>query len=255
MGTPGPGPDGPERARARSAWATALAAVVVAVVFVAVAALLFRSARRLPSDLVESGRQALRDVAGAFRTGTVTTTFRSDSTRLRGTTRLQFAELRQTETFERRDAASILWGTLALPDVVVQAHAPVVYSYYVDLDKEWRFRLDGKDVLVLAPPVEWTPPAVDVSALRYDVREGSVLRDEQIVADRLRSELSGLVALRARQHVPLVREAGRRKVEAFVEGWLVQRFADGDGYRARVRFVDDPPEARPSAPALPTPAG
>jgi len=255
MSTPGPEADGPERARARSAWATALASVVVAVVLVGAVALLFRTARRLPSDVVESGRQALRDVAAAFRTGTVTTTFRSDSTRLRGTTRLQFAELRQTETFERRDAASILWGTLALPDVVVQAHAPVVYSYYVDLDKEWRFRLDGKDVLVAAPPIEWTPPAGDVSALRYDVREGSVLRDEQIVADRLRSELTGLVAMRARQHVPLVREAGRRKVETFVESWLVQRFTDGDGYRARVRFADDPPQARPSAPALPTPAG
>ena len=103
--------------------------------------------------------------------------------------------------------------------------------------------------------MEWTPPAVDVSALRYDVSEGSVLRDEQIVADRLRLELSGLVAMRARQHAPLVREAGRRKVEAFVESWLVQRFTDGDGYRARVRFADEPPEAAPTPPALPSPLG
>jgi len=255
MGTPGPAGEAPERARTRSAWATALAAIVITAVLVGSAALLYRSARRLPADVVESGRQALRDVATAFRTGTVTTTFRSDATRLRGTTRLQFAELRQIETFERRDAASILWGTLALPDVVVQAHAPVVYSYYVDLDKEWRFRLEGRDVLVLAPLVEWTPPAVDVSALRYDVREGSVLRDEQIVADRLRAELTGLVAMRARHHVPLVRETGRRKVETFVESWLVQRFADGDGYRARVRFADEPEAAAPAPPALPTPTG
>jgi hypothetical protein len=240
----------PTRPGAPGAWALAFAAVAIVALLLAGGLYLFRSVGRLPTDLVESGRQALRDVAAGFRTGTVTTTFRADATRLRGTTRIQFAELRQLETFERRDAASILWGTLALPDVVVQAHAPVVYSYYVDLDKEWRFRVEDKQVLVDAPAIEWTPPAVDVSALRYDVREGSVLRDEQIVAERLRSELSGLVMMRARQHVPLVRETGRRKVEAFVESWLVQRFTDGGGYRARVRFADDPVEQAPSPPAL-----
>jgi hypothetical protein len=241
--------------RSGSAWALTFAAIAIVAILVAGGLYLARSVRRLPADALESGRQALRDVAAAFRTGTVTTTFRSDAARLRGTTRLQFAELRQIETFERRDAASILWGTLALPDVVVQAHAPVVYSYYVDFDREWRFRLEGRDVFVAAPAVEWSPPAVDVSALRYDVREGSVLRDEQIVLERLRAELSGLVAMRARQHVPLVRETGRREVGEFVETWLAQRFADGDGYHARVRFADEPPEAAPSPPALPSPAG
>ena len=61
--------------------------------------------------------------------------------------------------------------------------------------------------------------------------------------------------MRARQHVPLVREAGRRKVEAFVETWLVQRFSDGRRYRARVRFADEPAEPQPSAPTLSPPAG
>jgi hypothetical protein len=254
MTSPGPGTP-PRPPRAQAAWALAVAAVAIAVILVGGAVLLFRSARRLPTDVVESGRQALRDVAAAFRTGTITTTFRSDASRLRGTTRLQFVELRQLETFERRDAASILWGTLALPDVVVQARAPVVYSYFVDLDEEWRFRLEGREVFVSAPAIEWSPPAVDVSALRYEVREGSVLRDEQIVTERLRVELSGLVAMRARQHVPLVREAGRRKVEAFVEAWLLQRFTDGSGYRARVRFADEPVEPALPVPAVPTPLG
>jgi hypothetical protein len=80
-----------------------------------------------------------------------------------------------------------------------------------------------------------------------------VLRDEQIVADRLRAELTGLVAMRARQHVLIAREAARRKVEAFVETWLVQRFADGSGYRARVRFADEPEERSPEPPALSPP--
>ena len=96
---------------------------------------------------------------------------------------------------------------------------------------------------------------MDVSALGFTVREGSVFRDEQIALDRLRSELTPLLDRRAREHVPLVREAGRRKVEAFVETWLVQRFADGEGYRARVRFADEPAAASPRPLVLPSPIG
>jgi hypothetical protein len=103
--------------------------------------------------------------------------------------------------------------------------------------------------------VEWNRPAPDVSALHFSVREGSVLRDEQLVLDRLRAELTPLLDRRARAHVPLVRETGRRKVEAFVETWLVQRFSDGKAYRARVVFADEPQAATPSPPALPSPVG
>jgi hypothetical protein len=138
----------------------------------------------------------------------------------------------------------VLWGALALPDVVVEARAPVTYTYFLDLDKEWRFKLQQDVVDVTVPPVEWNRPAPDVSALRFSIREGSVLRDEQLVLDRLRAELTPLLDRRAKQHVPLVRETGRRKVEAFVETWLVQRFADGKQYRARVVFADEAPPPR-----------
>ncbi len=193
----------------------------------------------------------LREVAAAFRTGTVTTSFRGYATEVQGTTRLQFAELRETEVFERRDEAAILWGALRLPDVVVEARAPIAYTYFVDLEKEWRFQLEGQEVFVRAPAIEWNRPAVDVSALRYEVRAGSVFRDERLVQERLRDELTALALLRARQRLPFVRETGRRKVEAFVETWLVQRFSDGQAYRARVRFADEP--AGPESPRPPAP--
>lgn len=239
-------------------WALAAAAVAVVAIVTGGALLVLRSARELPADLAEGGRQALRElreVAAAFRTGTVTTSFHAHATEVSGTTRLQFAELRQEEVFERRDSEAILWGALALPDVVVEAQAPVAYTYFLDLDKEWRFRLEGRDVLVTVPAVEWNRPAVDVSALRFTVREGSVLRDEQVALDRLRAEITPLLDRRARQHVGLVREAGRRKIEAFVETWLVQKFSDGGGHRARVVFADEPGGAPPRPPALPTPLG
>jgi hypothetical protein len=241
-----------------AAWALALAGIAIALIVTAGALYVFRSARSLPAEMAESGRKALtelREVAAAFRTGSITTTFRGDATSVAGTTRLQFAELRQEEVFERRDAAAVLWGALALPDVVVEARAPVTYTYFLDLDKEWRFRLEEGMVSVTVPPLEWNRPAADVSALRFSVREGSVLRDEQLVLDRLRAELTPLLDRRARAHVPLVRETGRLKVEAFVETWLVQRFSDGKQYRARVVFADEAPPATPRAPALPPPQG
>jgi hypothetical protein len=243
---------------AHTPWAIAFAAVGIVAITVAGGLYVFRSIRSLPVDVVEGGRQALKDlreVAAAFRTGSVTTSFRSDATEVAGTTRLQFAELKQLEVFTRRDSEAVLWGTLALPDVVVEARAPVSYTYFLDLDKEWRFRLEGREVSVVVPPAEWNRPAVDVSALRFEVREGSVLRDEQLVLDRLRAELTPLLDRRAREYVPLVREAGRRKVEAFVETWLVKRFSDGSDYRARVLFADEPAAATPRSPALPSPVG
>jgi hypothetical protein len=239
-------------------WALAFAAVAVVAIVAATLVFLLRSAADVPGTVLKEGRAALQDlreVAAAFSTGTVTTTFRSYATEVTGTNRLQFAEVRQMEIFERRDEAAVLWGTLALPDVVVEARAPVEYTYFLDLDEEWTFRLEGKDVHVVAPRVEFNRPSVDVSALRYEVREESVLRDEQIALDKLRSELSGLTMRRARQQLPLVRETGRRSVEAFVETWLVQRFADGGDYRARVRFADEPPPEPVRVPALPSPRG
>jgi hypothetical protein len=242
----------------RAPWALAAATVAIVAIVVGSGLYAFRSVRSLPGEVAEGGRRALQglgQVAAAFRTGTVTTTFRSYATEVGGTTRLQFAELREEEVFERRDAEAILWGALALPDVVVEARAPVTYTYFLDLDKEWRFRLEGRDVLVVAPPVEWNRPAVDVSALRFAVREGSVFRDADLAKDRLRSELTPLLERRAREHVAFVRETGRRKVEEFVETWLVRRFADGSEHRARVVFADEPAAATPRPPALPSPLG
>jgi hypothetical protein len=239
-------------------WAIAFAAVAIVAIVAGSLVYLLHSARTLPTDLIEGGRKALRemrDVAAAFSTGTVTTTFRGYATEVEGTSRLEFAQLRQLEVFERRDEAAVLWGQLKLPDVVVEARAPVEYTYYLDLDKQWRFRLEGREVLVTAPPVEFNQPSVDVSALQFEVKQGSVFRDEKLALENLRAELTALAAWRARQHIPLVREAGRRKVEAFVETWLVQRFSDGARYDARVRFADEPEPPSPHPPVLSSPTG
>jgi hypothetical protein len=239
--------------RRTSLWPLAVAVVALAAIITAGAVYVTRSVTGLPETLAEQGRGLVRDlasVAAAFRQGTVTTSFATYATEVSGTHRLQFATLRQAEVFTRTDSVSVLWGQLALPDVVVEARAPVEYTYYLDLDKPWSFRLQDGVVAVEAPAVEFNTPAIDASALRFDVREGSILRDETAALENLRLGLTELSKARARQHVGFVRETGRRQTERFVETWLAQGFADGRRFRAVVRFADEPPPPAPTRPPL-----
>jgi hypothetical protein len=222
-----------------SRWPLALAATAVAVVGILAAAGLyvFKSARQIPKDVLHD----LKDIAQAFRTGTVTTSFVSYATEVSGSNRLQFATLRQMEVFERKDSVAVFWGRLELPEVIVEARAPVEYTYYLDLDARWEFRLEGSTIRVLAPEIRFNAPAIDASAIRYEVRAGSIFRREQEVLDRLREGLTEAAKYRARENIALVRELGRRKTAEFVEKWLARSFTDKETYRVEVVFADERP--------------
>lgn len=231
----------------RLSWPAAFALLGLAAILAALYA--WRSLTDVPGQAVRATRELLGDarkIASAFRTGTVTTSFTGYATQLRGSNRLQVATLQQIEVFERKDEAALFWGQLALPDVVVDARAPVEYAFYLDLEEPWSFVLEGQTVLVKAPALRHNAPAVDVSALRYEIRKGSVLRDEAAVIEKLRQGLTELCKARARQHASLVRDTARRQAEEFVETWLKARFSDGGRFRARVSFADEPPSRRPA---------
>ena len=207
----------------------------------------FRTLSRAPRAAVEEGRRViadLREVAGTFLEGTVTTSFVSYATEATGVNRLQVAELRQLELFEQTDEATVLWGQLHLPVLVVRARAPVDYTYFVDLDERWDFRLDEDRIRVLAPDIEFNRPSVDVSELEYEVAEDSLLRDEDEALDRLRSGLTEMSQRRAREHVTLIRELARQEVREFVSGWLAASFVDGDGFTVEVAFASEESELR-----------
>lgn len=252
-------PPAPERrdrtsgAAARSAWAWPVAFVVVVLAMVGAGLYVFESVRRLPGSAVESGRAVLgelRSVAEAFRQGTIETRFVSYATRTTGTTYLQFATLEQMEIFRRRDTSSLLWGQLDLPDVVVEARAPVTYTYFVDLADDWGFRIEGRHIGVTAPPIRFNRPAIDASAIRLEPLTSSLFRDEDAALEALRGSLSTMVARRARQHIPTVRETGRRQIGEFVTTWLAGSFVDGGEYSVDVIFDEGPrmvhdPDGRP----------
>src|SRR5262245_53373321 len=183
------------------------AATVIALAAIGAGLYAWRSAVQAPVQLASEARQ----IAAAFRTGTLTTSFTSYATEVKGVSFFQFATLKQLEVFERKDEAALFWGQFALPEVVVEARVPVEYTYYLALQERWQFVLEGDTLLVKAPAVRFNAPALDVSSLRYEVKKGSVLRDEAAVVESLRRGLSELAKQRAREHVLLVREAGRRQ--------------------------------------------
>ena len=231
----------------RFSWPLAL--TTISIVVIAAGTFVLKSLTDVPRDIAESGRETVRDlerIAKAFQTGSVTTTFISYAAEVSGSNYLQFATLKQTEVFERTDSRATLWGQLELPDVVVQATAPVEYTYYLDLNGKWEMKLEGNSVLVIAPEIAFNTPSVDASAIRYDVREGSLFRDEDIVVDKLREGLMEMSRQRARDNIGLIRELGRRKTVEFVQKWLTQTFSDGTDYHVEVYFAREtlPPERR-----------
>ena len=212
------------------------------------AGFVFYQMKALPGDILERTGSLLsgaQSVAEAFRHGTVTTRFISYATEMSGQSYFQFATLKETEVFERTDRQTVLWGQLALPDVVVRAEAPVEYTYYLDLDEPWELLLEGHRIVVHAPPIRFGSPAIDVSRVRYDVAEGSVLRDEEKALDNLRKGLSSLAKRRAAENVTLVRELGRKKTAEFIRTWLLANYADAESYRIEVVFADELGASRP----------
>ncbi len=219
-----------------------LAFTVLGLGVLGLAGYFFQSMRSLPGDFIEQARSLLgdaRSVAEGFRKGTVTTRFISYADEMSGSNYLQFATLKEIEIFERKDSATVLWGQLALPDIVVRAEAPVEYTYYLDLDKPWELVLEGHAVIVRAPAIRYNTPAIDVSHIRYEVAKRSFLRDEEEALENLRQGLSQLSKQRARENVTLVRELGRKQTAEFIRTWLMASYDDADAYRIDVIFADE----------------
>jgi hypothetical protein len=241
-------------AGSRNAWAWPVAAMVTVLIIVAGAVYVFNSCRNLPGEaidktgqLVDKVGKRLAEVAAAFNQGTITTTFTSYATSVSGSQYLQFATLSQDERFRRTDEASTGFGYIPLPDVIVEAEAPVTYTYYLDLNDRWDFTLQDSVITVVAPPIKFNKPAVDASRITYEVKKDSMIRDTRQALEGLKSSITSMTYQKAAANIGLVRETGRRQTEMFVQNWLARSFADGRKYAVSVRFRG---EAQTNGPAL-----
>ena len=194
--------------------------------------------------VIEKAGKALSDIASAFRQGNITTEFFSYATTVSNQQYFQFATLKQREVFTRTEETTTGFGYIPLPEVIVEARAPVEYTYHLDFNGKWNFVLKDNVVYVLAPPIRFNRPSVDVSSITYEVKKGYLKTDEAL--ENLKKSLTSLALIKARDNIPLVRENGRKLTAEFVERWLLKSFTDGKNYTVKVFFPDEKsPDAVP----------
>ena len=225
--------------RSSAAWIAGIVIVLAATILGVSAYFIVLEIIALPTRTLARGADTLVEIARAFRQGSVEIRFSSYAAEISGSQYLQFATLNELEVFERSDSASLLWGRVPLPDIVVEATAPVEYTFYVDLRGEWRFALEDGIIAVSAPPIAFNEPAIDASRIRYRVRQDSLVRDTGEAMAKLRLVLTDLARQRAADSIDLVRETGRRRIEDFVRTWLVSEFPDSERLRIVVVFADE----------------
>jgi hypothetical protein len=256
MSEPGDIKPSGQAAASRDAWAWPIAGTVMVFMVLAATVYVFKSCRDMPGEALEKTGQLvdkvgkrLVDLASAFNQGTVNTTFTSYATSVSGSQFLQFATLTQEERFRRTDEASTAFGYIPLPDVVVEADAPVTYTYYLDLNDKWDFTLKDGVVTVVAPNIKFNKPAVDASRITYEIKKDSLIRDTRQALEALKQSISSMAYQKAAANIDLVRENGRRQTELFVQNWLARSFADGKKYPVSVRFRNEIPGNGPAPPS------
>ncbi len=232
--------------------------MAIVLILVAGAVYVFKSCLAVPGETMDKASrvavkvgQQMERVAAAFRKGTITTTFTSYATSISGSQYLQFATLSQEERFTRTDESSMAFGYIPLPDVIVEANAPVTYTYYLDLNDKWDFFLQRGAISVIAPDIKFNKPAVDASRITYEVKKNSLIRNTTEAMAHLKESITLLSYKKARSNIELVRETGRRQTETFVQNWLARAFADGTNYPVTVRFRSEV-QPKGTAPALKT---
>jgi len=226
-------------------WARPVMWMAVVLIVSVSGVIVFKSCRDLPGEaldktgrVIDKAGRVISNVVAAFNHKSVTTAFLSYATTISNHQRLQVATLKQTEVFTQTNQSSTGFGYIPLPDVVVEARAPVEYTYYLDLSAPWKFDLKDGAILVAAPPLHFNKPAVDVSALNYEVRKGRFKTAEAL--EGLKRSITSLVRLRASENIPLVREGARRQTAEFIENWLMKNFSDAKQYPVKVYFPGEP---------------
>lgn len=229
---------------AHQSWARSVLWMVIVLIVSVNALIFFKSCRDLPGEaldktgkVIDKAGQALSNIAAAFKQGSVSTAFISYATTISNHQRLQVATVKQMEIFTQTNQSSTAFGYVPLPDVVVEARAPVECTYYLDLNAPWNFVLTNGVILATAPPLNFNKPAVDASAITYEVRKGRFKTVE--AQESLKRSITALVLLRARENIPLVRENARRQTTEFIEHWLMKSFADAKQYPVKVYFADE----------------
>jgi hypothetical protein len=186
----------------------------------------------------DAAAAAFKKLAQAINSQTIKTEYASTNTTLTRTSHLQVMALNQIECFDKRHMATSLG--IRLPDVVVSARAPVEYVYYIDLAAKWDFRIiNGTRIYVIAPPIQFNTPSVDVSAMAVNVVQTSIFRDDKPALLALKESITGECQKRAVDNIQVVKEAARREAERFVQRFIAKTYGVDEDTPVTVLFGDE----------------
>ncbi len=139
-----------------------------------------------------------------------------------GVQKLQVAELKQVERVTRKSRKKVFWEKLELPIVVVSVEVPVTYTYFIDLEKKWSaFEEAPGRWVVVAPDLEFNPPAPEISKMLIKVEKSSLFRNEQEIKNQLMAQMSDYLRLRADDHKELAVEKSRKELVSIIKKWLL----------------------------------
>lgn len=185
--------------------------------FLAIIVIIIYAAPIITRTFATSVTNALLD---NFSDDNAQTRFISYATTIAPLRRVELAKVNQLEVFDRTSRASLFWEKVNLPEVVVRATVPVEYRYYVDLDAKWSVVLNDQILTLVVPPLMAGTPSPDISKLQFEVRKGSLFRNEVKVAKELQNEITGMLEKRASEGVNLVRETARLELASIARRWL-----------------------------------
>lgn len=167
----------------------------------------------------------------------ITEKFATTIQQLTGKQSLYVAKLQTVEVVERTSAAKALG--ISLPSVILEAKIPVEYNYYISLSGGWRFEVQDKELRVFPPELTSSRPAIDLSKMQFNIKKGSVLRNQKELMKKFESDIPGFLIERAIQHRDSVREEARKSVEECIRNWILTSMAPLEVERVRVQFPQD----------------
>ncbi|KYG62393.1 hypothetical protein AZI86_16285 [Bdellovibrio bacteriovorus] len=171
--------------------------------------------------------------------------FHAYATKVSGKQSLHVARLNRMEIYERTSKAKAFG--FSLPDVIVSITFPVEYNYNVSLTAGWKFEKRDGMLMVYAPELSGQTPAVNVSEMKFEIKKGSFIRDENQVRERLQKELTGFLSENSIALREQVRTEARLSIEQFVRGWVASQVTENTtALPIKVLFPGENADAPPS---------
>jgi hypothetical protein len=217
-----------------------------------------REGGRAASQMVREISEGAVDIAAAFKSGTITSTFISaiPSFAPDSGAKLELAAFEAVEILRSTDELRIGWDLIPLGTTVTEIRVPVTYRYHLRLDEPWLLEVDGQSCVVHAPEIRPTlPPAIDTGRMEKFSDRGWLRFNEDEQMDELERGITAALSERASdsRHLEMVRERCRLEVAEFVRSWLLlEDHWREDRFRSVTVFFADESEAEggPQPPTL-----